>query len=144
MILLPWHIDNKCSHQTWQNVPQTPWEVEADYKVNWAIANKFLSVKVKWAKKKHASIQSCCSVLSFLVALQHWSTISIAQPSCLIKRKCPIKKPHVYWSSSRPAAVGLNLPIMMRSANGQVALNRHRDDQEYAESCHYHQIHAQC
>ena len=82
MILLPWHIDNKCSHQTWQNVPQTPWEVEADYKVNWAIANKFLSVKVnKKTTCKHS-----------IVALQHWSTISIAQPLCLVKKKMSNKK----------------------------------------------------
>ena len=65
MILLPWHIDNKCSHQTWQNVPQTPWEVEADYKVNWAIANKFLSVKVnKKTTCKHSIVLLCVVILS--------------------------------------------------------------------------------
>ena len=37
-------------------------------------------------------------------------------------------------SSSPPAAVCLNLPVMMRSTNSQIALNRHGDDQEDAEN----------
>ena len=39
----------------------------------------------------------------------------------------------ISWEELLPAAIRLNLSVMVRSANSKVSLNRHRYDQENAE-----------